>query len=159
MSDTAKKWVSFLGFVAAPVLVGVLSSLLSGDIRGTYEGFVQPPLSPPGWLFGIVWPVLYILMGLAAWLVFRSQALAREKRLALGVFVAQLLVNFSWSIVFFRASNHWAGLVVIIVLDILVIACLALFWRLRRVAGLLLVPYLLWILFATYLTLAVAMLN
>ena len=139
--------------------VGALSAALSGNIGGIYPTLNQPPLSPPGWVFPIVWPILYALMGIAAALVLAAPAPQEEKARALKLYAAQLMINFLWSIIFFRFENYWMALIFLLALDILVAVTLIKFWKIRPAAGWLLVPYLLWILFATYLNWGVAQLN
>ncbi|MBR6573161.1 MAG: tryptophan-rich sensory protein [Clostridia bacterium] len=144
--------------------VGFLSSLLSGVFTGGQKEFieslVQPPLSPPSWLFGVVWPILYALMGAAAYLIYDSiKGEKFEKRNALRFYAAQLLVNFLWSIVFFRFESLIGGLIILIVLDILVVLTMCKFRKINRLAFWLLIPYLAWILFATYLNIGFVVLN
>ncbi|MBQ9977859.1 MAG: tryptophan-rich sensory protein [Clostridia bacterium] len=144
--------------------VGFLSSLLSGVFTGKQKEFieslVQPPLSPPSWLFGVVWPILYAFMGAAAYLVYDSiKGEKFEKKKALYFYAAQLLVNFLWSIVFFRFESLVGGLVVLIILDILVAITMYKFRKINRLAFWLLIPYLAWILFATYLNIGFVVLN
>lgn len=132
--------------------------MLAGDIKGIYETLVQPPLSPPNWLFGIVWPILYILMGVAFYRLITVQDM-RKKTLPTVLFCLQLLLNFFWSIVFFGNDMLWYAFVIIIALDIAVFACIATFMRHDKIAAWLLIPYMVWICFATYLNLACAILN
>ncbi|MEG0503713.1 MAG: TspO/MBR family protein, partial [Raoultibacter sp.] len=98
MSQKVKNVLLWVGCIAVPLLIGFLSSLLAGDIKGIYEMLVQPPLSPPTWLFGIVWPILYILMGTAFYRLIRAQS-DHKKTLPIVLFCVQLLLNFFWSIV------------------------------------------------------------
>ena len=154
-----KRIVLLILCLVVPLGLGFLSSLLSGDIRGIYESLNKPPLSPPGWLFGVVWPVLYVLMGVALYLVLDSRNVGGQKRPSIWLFCAQLVLNFAWSIVFFRFGQLWAAVGIIGLMDILVFTCVILFYRIRKPAGLLMIPYLLWILFATYLSISFAMLN
>lgn len=149
--NTPFLWIAFV------LGVGWLSSWLGGDINGIYAVLNKPPLSPPGQLFPIAWIVLYLLMGMAAWLVSRSQEPGRGQ--ALFWFFIQLALVFSWSIVFFRFGLHWAALAVLLLLSCLVIHTIHLFRKQNVTAAWLLIPYLLWILFAAYLTLSLALLN
>lgn len=149
--NTPFLWIAFV------LGVGWLSSFLSGDISSVYALLEKPPLSPPGPIFPIAWTILYVLMGMAAWLVSRSQEPGRGQ--ALFWFFIQLALIFSWSIVFFRFGLHWAALAVLLLLDSLAVYTLRLFHRQNSSAAWLLVPYLLWILFATYLNLSLAFLN
>mgnify|MGYP002778579363 CR=1 FL=1 len=142
------------------ILLGVLSGRLSQSGAGNpwFDGLLKPDLFPPPALFGIVWTVLYALMGLALALVGSAWG-ARGRGLAVALFAAQFLVNLTWSPVFFGMRQITGGLIVIAILDILVVATLVLFWRIRKLAGLLLLPYLAWILFATVLNYEFLQLN
>lgn len=151
-------WLQLLGIVLITELAGVLSSLASGNTGQIYTSLIKPPLSPPGWLFGVVWPVLYLLMGIAAYIIYQTpQTTDREK--AINLYWVQLFVNFLWPIVFFRFEWYWIAVLVILLLDVLVIITTIWFYRLNKVAGYLMIPYLLWILFATYLNIGIAVLN
>lgn len=134
------------------VLLGVLSGRLSQSGVGNpwFDALVKPELFPPPALFGIAWTVLYGLMGFALALVGSAWG-ARGRGLAVVVFAVQFAVNLAWSPVFFGMRQITGGLIVIAVLDVLVLVTLVLFWRIRKLAGALLVPYLAWILFATVL--------
>lgn len=145
------RWALFL--VPAIVLLGALSGQLSGSGADNpwFAALEKPAAYPPGWTFGVVWTALYVLMGLAVATVLSARG-ARGRGLATGVFVVQLLLNLSWSPVFFGAHSISGALGVILVLDIAVLLTVLLFWRIRRVAGILLLPYLAWVIFATYLT-------
>lgn len=146
-------------FVLSAELAGVLSSLFSGDISTVYDTLEKPPLSPPAWVFPIVWIILYALMGISAFIVYRSDGEPVRVKSALRVYWLQLVVNFSWSIVFFRFQAFWAAAVVLAILLVLVITMLVKFAKIRPAAALINVPYLLWLLFAGYLNVATAVLN
>lgn len=157
MESKKNKIISVVLFIIGTELVGYLSSLLAGNIGNVYTQLTKPPLSPPGQVFGIVWPILYALMGLAMGLIFnREDHLAKQ---ALAWYLIQLGLNFMWSIIFFRFEARWLALVVLILLDIAVLYLLTLFYRINKVSFALLLPYLIWILFATYLNIGFAFLN
>ncbi len=151
-------WFQLLLIVMATELIGILGSIFSGNIGQIYASFIKPPLSPPGWLFGIVWPVLYLLMGVAAYCVYRAPASYARKR-ALMLYWLQLFVNFLWPIVFFRFELLWVAAAIILLLDALVALTALRFYQIKPLAGYLMIPYLLWILFATYLNIGIAILN
>lgn len=139
--------------------VGFISSLLSGNTKEIYQSLNQPPLAPPSWLFGVVWPILFALMGIAVYRVYISDA---EKDLineAIFFFTAQLIVNFLWPIIFFRFQLLWAAVVTIVVLLILVLITLSKFRKIDTLAFWLMIPYLAWLLFAAYLNVGFALLN
>ena len=143
--------------VCVPVvlLLGFLSGTLaqSGPRNPWFAALEKPALYPPPATFGIVWTLLYILMGLALALVLSARG-ASGRRLAVVLFVAQFVVNLAWSPVFFGMHQMTIGLVVLAILDVLVLLTILRFWRVRSRAALLLLPYLAWIAFATYLNFA-----
>ncbi|HHY51718.1 MAG TPA: tryptophan-rich sensory protein [Clostridiales bacterium] len=151
-------WFDLLEIVLITELIGILGSLLSGNNQEVYTSFRQPPLAPPGWVFGIIWPILYLLMAIAAYCILQIGPHADSKA-AMVFYWAQLIVNFFWPIVFFRLKQLWLSVGVIVLLDILVILTIMRFRKLKITAGNLMIPYLLWILFATYLNIGIAVLN
>lgn len=134
------------------VLLGFLVGRISGSGAGDpwFDALIKPSIYPPPAAFGIVWSILYAVMGFALALVGSAWG-ARGRGLAIAVFVVQFLVNLAWSPVFFGARQITGGLIVIALLDLLVMLTVVLFWRVRKLAGALLIPYLAWILFATAL--------
>lgn len=151
-------WKKLLLFLAIPLAVGGLASLLSGGMAD-YMVLNQPPLSPPGWVFPIVWTILYLLMGYASYRVAISTEDPLQKRQALIFYSLQLLVNFLWPIVFFRQAAYLAAFVLLLVLWGLIAATMRKFYKIDEKAGDLLLPYLLWVTFAGYLNLGVYLLN
>lgn len=139
----------------AVAALGGAASIQAGDF---YAGLQRPDWAPPGWLFGPVWTTLYALMAVAAWWVWRNDRSALMRR-SLALFVVQLLVNALWSWLFFVGHlGGWAFLDTL-VLAVLVSATLFSFWRMRPLAGALLLPYLLWVCFAAALNFSVWKLN
>ncbi|MFW6059575.1 MAG: TspO/MBR family protein [Phycisphaeraceae bacterium] len=138
---------------------GALGSIFTAQGAGAwYGGLVKPGWTPPGWVFGPVWTVLYVLMGVAAGLVAISPA-GRLRRVAIGVFLLQLGLNVAWSAIFFGArAPGWAALE-LAGLWMALVATVVLFWRVRLVAGALLLPYLGWVTFAGALNVAIWRLN
>ena len=151
-------WKKLLLCLAIPLVVGGLSALLSGGM-GDYAGFVQPPLSPPGWLFPVVWTILYLLMGYASYRVLTSAAPKEEIRKALILYGAQLLLNFLWSPIFFGLGWYWVAFAELLLLWVLVFFTIRAFAQIDERAGDLLLPYILWLSFAAYLNFGVALLN
>ena len=129
---------------------GAIGRYTMGGIQGWYQEIEKSALTPPDWTFGVVWPILYAMMGFALALVCAAWG-AGGRTAAIALFAVQFAVNLAWSPTFFGAHQIAAGLAVIVLLDVLVVATIALFWRVRRLAGVLLLPYLAWILFATLL--------
>lgn len=154
-----KDWKRLLICLAIPLAVGGLAALLTGGGMGEYAEFMQPPLSPPGWVFPVVWTVLYLLMGYASYRVLTSRAEPGEIRKALTLYGAQLLVNFLWPLIFFGLGWYWAALAVLVLLWVLVLLTARTFSRIDERAGDLLLPYILWLTFAAYLNFGVALLN
>ena len=152
-------WKKLLICIAIPLAVGGLSALLTGGAMADYGQLNKPPLSPPGWVFPVVWTILYVLMGWASDRVLVTDVPKEQKRNALLVYGAQLVVNFLWSIVFFRLELRLTAFFVILVLWILIYAAIRLFSRIDEKAGDLLLPYLLWVTFAAYLNLGAFLLN
>lgn len=144
------RWALFI--VPAVMLLGFLSGQMAGSTADSpwFIALDKPSTFPPPVTFGIVWTILYFLMGLALALVCAAWG-ARGRVWAIVAFVAQFALNLAWSPVFFAMHEIRAALVVIGVLDVLVIVTIALFWQVRRLAAWLMLPYLAWILFATVL--------
>ncbi|RYF35822.1 MAG: tryptophan-rich sensory protein [Comamonadaceae bacterium] len=149
----ARSWLGLAGWLAVAYAAAALGALASAQAGPFYLQLARPAWAPPPGVFGPVWTVLYGSMGVAAWWVWRSAGEGR--RVALALFVAQLAVNTLWSWLFFHSRLGGWAFADILLLDVLVVATLAAFWRVRRGAGLLLAPYLAWIAFATALTWAV----
>jgi len=142
-----------LVFVAAAI--GGFASASASEI---YQELVRPSWAPPGWLFGPVWTVLYVLMGVAAWLVWRARGFA-QARGALGLFIVQLVANALWTWLFFVWRLGSLAFAEIVVLWVLILATIAVFFRVSRGAAALLVPYFAWVSFAVALTFATWQLN
>lgn len=152
-------WKILVICLVIPLAVGGLSALVSGGGMGDYMQLNQPPLSPPGWVFPIVWTILYLLMGYASYRVVTADASREEKRQALLVYGAQLLVNFLWSPIFFGLELRLTAFFVLVILWILVYITMRQFTKIDERAGDLLLPYILWITFAGYLNIGTFLLN
>ena len=145
--------------LALPLAVGLLASLLTLGGMRDYGEMLRPPLSPPGWVFPAAWTVLYLLMGLASWLVTGAAATEDIKQMALSLYAVQLAANFLWPLLFFGLGRYFLAFLWLLVLLLLVLLTWRQFRRLDRRAGALLVPYVLWLCFAVYLNLGVVVLN
>lgn len=152
------KQKSFYVALGIPLAVGGLAALLSGGM-GDFDTLVKPPLSPPGWVFPVVWTILYLLMGYSSYRVYTSQAPNHKIRGALKLYIAQLAVNFAWPIVFFAFRLYLPAFFVLLVLWLLIFWTIQRFTRLDTRAGDLLLPYLIWVTFAGYLNLGIYLLN
>lgn len=153
-----KKWVIWLLSVIGIELTGVISSLFAGDIGAMYQAMDKPPFSPPGSVFGIMWTILYAMMGTALFLIIVAED-TKCKKIAIVLFGLQQILNFSWSIIFFGGNNLGIASTVIVVLDLLILASIWAFAKVNRWASYLFMPYLIWCLYATYLCIGFAILN
>lgn len=140
-----------------PLAVGGLSALLTMGSMETYGQLKQPPLSPPGWLFPIVWTVLFLLMGTAAYLVWMRDSTGRNG--ALLLYGLQLIFNFAWTLIFFNGQKYGFALLWLLVLWVLILLTTLRFFKESKTAGWLMVPYLAWVTFAAYLNAGVWYLN
>lgn len=142
-----------------PLLVGGISAALSSKGMAMYADMSKPALSPPGWVFSVAWTILYIMMGLASYYVIFADAESRDKATALAIYGIQLAMNFMWSIFFFGKGMYLFAFVWLIVMWWLVIMCTLKFFSISKTAGLLLIPYVLWMGFAAYLNLGAFLLS
>ena len=150
------KWTELIISVVAAELTGALSALLSGNFTDTYAQLQRPPLSPPSAVFPVVWTILYGLMGISAYIIWQSHGntIAAKK-----LYIAQLAVNFSWSIIFFRFGALGLAAFTAVLLFALVAAMLVSFSRISPLAAKLNIPYLAWSAFAAYLAVGTFILN
>ncbi len=143
-------WVALAGWLALSVATGAVGAIASVNAAEFYAALEKPAWAPPSGVFGPVWTLLYIAMGVAAWLVWRERGWARARG-ALGVFVLQLPVNALWSWLFFAWHRGAAAFADIVVLWMLIVAMILAFARIRAAAAWLLAPYLAWVSFAGFL--------
>ena len=155
MQISTKKLIIAL---AIPLAVGGLGALLTGGMD-SYQSLNQPPLSPPGFIFPVVWTVLYLLMGYASYRVLVSGSPRPAKKKALTFYAIQLFLNFLWPLIFFGLQWYWAAFVLLVLLWIAIYLTMYQFGQIDDTAENLLIPYLLWVTFAGYLNLGVALLN
>ena len=142
-------------FLLAVAVVAAIGGLAAGSAGSTYRSLELPPFAPPSWLFGPVWTVLYVLMAVAAWLVWRRTGWTT----GLTWWVVQLVLNLAWTPLFFAADRYGLALVDIVVLIGALVVTMLLFRRTSTAAAWLLVPYLAWVVFATALTVGIVVLN
>lgn len=142
--------------ILIPIAAGSISALLSGNM-GMYSALNKPPLSPPGFLFPIVWMILYILMGISSYLIYTSQNPDSPK--ALKTYALQLGINFFWSIIFFGFSRFFLSFLWLLLLIAIIIMMIRQFMKISRAAAYLQIPYLLWCIFAAYLNLMIYRMN
>ena len=152
--NTTYTWQQWLGLLFSLLLVfaaAAAGGLASASAGSFFMELDRPLWAPPAWLFGPAWTVLYLLMGLASWLVWRRGGFS-DARLALTLYGVQLVLNGLWTWLFFVMRSGSLAFVEIIVLWILILATIIAFWRKNKLAGLMLVPYLIWVAYASALT-------
>jgi translocator protein len=149
----------FIISMIVSLAAGAIGSLATiPNITTWYAALDKPWLNPPNWVFGPVWTTLYVLMGISLYLVWTSSAKA-NKRNAYLFFAAQLMLNALWSLTFFGLHMPWLGVVIIVLLLLAISGTIRTFWKFSHAASWLLVPYIGWVSFATYLTVAIAIIN
>lgn len=137
---------------------GILGSVFTISAIPTWYATLEKPfLNPPGWVFGPVWIILYLLMGISLWLIWKSDS--PEKKKASELFFAQLILNAIWSPIFFGAESIGGALAIIVLLWSAIALTILVFAKISKIAAWLLIPYILWVSFALYLNLAIWMLN
>lgn len=154
----AGETLGLLGWLALTGAAAAAGAVASADAGNFYSRLARPDWAPPPWIFAPVWTVLYVLMGIAAWLVWRACGW-RGASAALGVYAVQLAANALWTWLFFGWHRGAWAFGEILVLWLLIVAMVALFWRVRRLAAVLLLPYATWVTFASALTYAIWALN
>lgn len=150
------QWKKLIICLVIPLAVGSLSAFLTRNSMETFESINKPILAPPAWLFPVVWTILYILMGIASYLVLTS---GKENRTALIVYSIQLVFNFLWSIIFFNLELYLFAFIWLVLLWLLILETAILFYQISKSAGYLMLPYLLWVTFAGYLNYFIYLLN
>jgi benzodiazapine receptor len=146
--------------VGVSQLAGLIGSIFTAPAIPTwYASLQKPAFAPPNWVFAPVWTTLFLLMGIAAYLVWKRGLAKKEVRIALGLFLFQLVLNIFWSFLFFGLQNPLAAFVEIIVLWLAILLTLVSFYRISKPAGLLLLPYLIWVSFAAFLNFQIFTLN
>lgn len=149
-----KKWKNLLISIGISLSVGITSAMLTMGGMRAYADMYHPLFSPPGWLFPVVWTILYVFMGIAAFLVYQSKE--EDKRLGLTLYVIQLFLNFVWSIIFFKLKAYFIAFAWLLFLWLFIYLTMKQFRQLNKTAGILMLPYLVWVTFAGYLNLAIA---
>ncbi len=150
------QWEKLIICILIPLAVGSLSALLTQNSMETFNSVNKPALAPPGWLFPVVWSLLYVLMGIASYLVLTS---GKQTGTALAVYAIQLAFNFFWSIIFFNLKLYLFAFIWLVLLWLLILKTTVLFFQISKPAGYLMLPYLLWVTFAGYLNFSIFLLN
>lgn len=155
-----KQWSISLGvFIVLCLIVEIIAGLWTRETVLTwYPTLLKPSWTPPNWVFGPVWTSLYILIAIAGWLLYRAKP-SQERTLALTLYGSQLALNFMWSFLFFSLRSPILGLIDILLLCLLIFLTIAKAWPVRPLASLLLIPYLIWVMYATSLNGAIWWLN
>ena len=146
--------------IALPIGVGTLAAFLTRSSMNIYGELAKPPLAPPAIVFPVVWTLLYVLMGISSVLVFNSREInpvAAEK--GLRIYLLSLILNFSWSLIFFNNRLFGLAIVNILILLALIIGTIVNYFKIKPVAAILQIPYALWVVFATYLNVAIFIIN
>ena len=147
--------------IIIPLIVGGLSAFLTKDNMSMFNEINKPPLSPPSWLFPVAWTILYILMGIASYLIYKNKNVFfyEERDKSLIFYIIQLVFNFFWSIIFFNLKNYVFAFVWLLFLWLFILILIVNSKKVNKIASYLLIPYLLWVTFAGYLNLMIAILN
>ena len=152
-----KKAKPYVFSILLALTVGGLSALSTANNMNIYDKITMPPLSPPGWLFPVVWTILFILMGISAALIFVSDSAQKES--ALFVYAVSLALNFTWSILFFNMQAFILSFIVLVGLWVSIIITIVKYFTIDKTAAWLQMPYLIWVTFAGYLNAAIVILN
>lgn len=150
------QWKKLVLCLLLPLAVGGLAGFLTRNNMSIFDTLQKPPFSPPGWLFPVVWTILYLLMGFASYLVLVSD---KPGQTAWKLYGIQLIFNFFWPIFFFNMEQYLLSFIWLLLLWLLILATILWFYRSSKLAGYLLIPYLLWVTFAGYLNLGIYLLN
>lgn len=153
------KWKTLIICIAIPLILGGIAGFIAKDSIRIFEELDKPPLSPAGWLFPVAWTLLYTLMGIASYLILTSGASQRKINRALKLYGLQLLFNFLWTFWFFNLQLYAFSFIWLVVLWFLILVTIISFSHISKPAAYLMLPYLLWVAFAGYLNLGIAILN
>ena len=150
------QWKKLILCIAIPLAVGGLAALSTRNSMEVFQSINKPALAPPAWLFPVAWTILYILMGIASYLVLVSD---KRRQIALDIYGVQLAFNYLWPIFFFTLQAYLFSFIWLVLLWLLILTTAVMFYRISKPTGYLMLPYLLWVAFAGYLNLAIYLLN
>lgn len=160
LADTKFKPVALIISLAITLTIGVVASVFTRpEIKTWYITLNKPSFTPPNWLFPVAWTTLYILIAISAYLIWKLRDRSSTYKTAVIIYIVQLALNFSWSIVFFGMHQIFGGLGIIVALLVTIILNISWFNRFSKTAAWLLVPYLLWVSYATLLNISICVLN
>jgi tryptophan-rich sensory protein len=152
--------LAFIINIAIPLVIGTIGAFFTAhSVKTWYPTLAKPAFNPPDWVFGPVWTTLYILIGISAYLVWQKRKEIVHFPRTIAVYLMQLILNLMWSFIFFYARQIGVALVEIVLLLVIVIVNAWLFYKIDKTAGLLFIPYILWVGFATLLTASIFSLN
>ena len=152
-------WISFIIFILLCLIVQIVGSLWTRETVLTwYPTLIKPSWTPPDWIFGPVWSCLYLMIAVSGWLMYRAEY-SQKRAVALMLYGSQLALNFIWSFLFFSLQSPILGLIDIILLCLFISLTIIKAWPVSRLASILLIPYLLWVLYATSLNVGIWLLN
>lgn len=154
-----KKTIVNVLLIVTPLLIGIASSILTRDMMIEYGSLNKPPLAPPKILFPIAWTILYILMGIGAALIYSKPEYTQYRSTGLALHIVQLILNFFWSIIFFNMKEYVFAFVWLVILWLVVLSMIMNYKQISNTAFFLNIPYIVWLTFAGYLNLAIAILN
>ena len=152
-------WKKLIIAVAIPLAIGGLAGLITSDGVSEFEELKKPLLAPPAWLFPVAWSILYVLMGVASYKVWTVVTTYEKRKQALFAYGVQLFFNFVWPIIFFNLQEYFFAFVWLVGLWLLIYVTFVQFKQIDRIAGWLLIPYLVWVAFAGYLNFGISILN
>lgn len=154
-----KNIIKLIISILIPLLVGLFGSFFTmSSVNDWYTTLFKPSFNPPSWIFGPVWTILFILIGISFYLVWKEN-FGNKSKVAVGIYSIQLFLNLVWSLLFFGLKNLFLALIEIIILWFVIVANIIVFYRIKRETSLFLVPYLLWVSFATFLNYSIFTLN
>lgn len=160
MKASNVNWKQLIISIIVCQIPGILGGFITVSSIPTWYAYLEKPaLVPPNWSFSIVWTLLYLLMGIAFYIVWQKGWSVSQVKTAMSIFIVQLFFNFLWSYLFFGLQSPQLGLAGITLLWILIVVNIIQFYRISRPAGLLLIPYILWVSFAAYLNYEIMILN
>ncbi|MGL4572367.1 MAG: TspO/MBR family protein [Clostridium sp.] len=153
------KLIPLIISLAIPLIGSFLISMFTRDSMKTYGQLNLPTIYPPGWIFGVVWPILYILMGIAAYRIYMIKKYENKSNGSLLLYCIQLTFNLIWPIIFFYLKLYGIAWIELSILILVLIVTVIKFFRLDKISGMLMIPYILWCFFALYLNISIWMLN
>lgn len=154
-----KKTVMCILLIVTPLLIGLLSSFLTKDMMAQYGTMSKPPLSPPTIIFPIAWTILYVLMGISAAMIYTKGGASNYRSIGLTLHIVQLILNFFWSLIFFNMKQYTVSFIWLVILWLVVFSMMLNYKKISNTAFFLNIPYIVWLTFAGYLNLAVAVMS